>query len=116
MDLEEKYRNLEIINLISIIESGEDYTEKAKNIACLELKKRIETPEEITKIASELVHEKCKKVWENFSIFNPVPHPPKSNFLNNEEVLNILKEEYEIWGGKREDMAIDPWKYVIGAI
>ncbi len=114
MTLREKYRNEKLATLIAIIESSQDYTEEAINIIKEEIKYRKPDEGEVKKIASDLYHKKAKSYWGDFSVFQEPAALPKSLFLNKEEILTIMREEYEFWEGKREDMTINTFKYIAG--
>ena len=114
MTLIERYRKEELATLIAIVESPEDYNEETITVVIEEIEIRKPDKEEVNKIASDLMHKKLKSLWHGFSVFKESITPPKSKFLKAEEVLIIFREEFELWAKKREDMSIDPMKYLAG--
>jgi hypothetical protein len=113
MTLRERYRTEELATLIAIVES-EKYSKETITVVVEEMEYRKPDEEEVKKIASDLMRKKAKSLWDGFSGFKEPITPPTSKFLKEEEVLIILRAEYELWSAKREDMSIDVWTLAMG--
>jgi hypothetical protein len=114
MTLKERYKSADLATLIAMVECPEDYTHDALIAAKEEVMLRKPDKETARQLATEIMREKAKELWNKFSLINGPPATPESLFLNQDEVLKILREEYELWADKKEDMQIDLWSYVIG--
>ena len=109
MNLKEKLNKLSIIELVIIAEPHTDYTDEAKTYA-LDLlnKKNWEN--------SQYVFDEIKKYWSNYisehlkSILLE-KNIPKSLFLSEVDIKEIVKVKFEEWKERQELLGIDITKY-----
>ena len=109
MDLKSKFNKYNIMQLISIAETNSDYTDHAKNIA-IDIINSKEKKEDINikNVAVEYwklyIEENIKSIILNKTL-------PKSHFLNDNEMREVLKSEFNKWKEKQELFGIDVTKY-----
>ena len=109
MDLKSKFNKYNIMQLISIAETNSDYTDHAKNIA-IDIINSKEKKEDIN-IKNVAVEYWKLYIEENIKsiILNKIL--PKSHFLNDNEMREVLKFEFNKWKEKQELFGIDVTKY-----
>ena len=106
MNLKSKFINYSDYKLISIAEPHSDYTDEAKNIAIEIVMKRHN--KDFKKYASEYW---MKFVQENIKTILKSKTIPKSHFLENQEMKEIVKDCFEKWKEEQELFEIDTTKY-----
>lgn len=114
MTIKEIYQNKELPELIKIIEKPSDYTQECVMVVIEEIKTRDINSEEAKQLAEENIRNNFAKNLNSFDPFHDKIIPPKSHFLNEEEVLLLLKTEFDTWLSKRESYDFDVWLYAVG--
>ena len=109
MTLKEKLNKLSIIELVIIAEPHTDYTDEAKTLALdlLKEKKWENSPrifDEIKEYWSSYVTEQIKFILLDKKI-------PKSLFLSDVDIKEIVKIKFEEWKERQELLGIDITKY-----
>lgn len=109
MNLKEKFYNYSSQELITIIEPNSDYTHDAKTIAIDIIKNR----EKNNKI--DVINE-ASKYWRDFikselKSIVLIKTLPKSHFLNDKQMKEILKDAFDEWKEKQALFGIDITKY-----
>lgn len=109
MDLKNKFNGYNIMQLISIAETNSDYTDHAKNIAIDIINSKEENEDiNIKKMAAKYwklyIEENIKSIILNKTL-------PKSHYLNDNEMREVLKSEFKKWKEKQELFGIDVTKY-----
>tara|TARA_B100001287_G_scaffold260226_1_gene248110 strand:- start:8209 stop:8550 length:342 start_codon:yes stop_codon:yes gene_type:complete len=109
MNLKEKFTKYSSMQLIIIAETNSDYTDHAKNIAIDIINDR-EKKDEINII------KEATKYWKdylnaNFKTLIIEKKIPKSYFLNDHKMKEILKLAFEDWKEKQDLFGIDVTKY-----
>ncbi len=108
MSLLNKFSNKTTLELVTIIESGDDYTDPAKEAA--------KTILELKKIEEEELKDASKKFWtdklnDNFKRYLLNNIKPESKFLNTEEISELFKIAFEKWQEQQETFQVDTTKY-----
>ena len=104
-----KFSHLKLHELIEICESKSDhYTEQAKEAALTIIELKDPEIEEIKEAAITYWNNKINLDIKSL-ILNG--HIPKSDYLNSEEIISIMKNAYEKWKSKQELLGIDTTKY-----
>ncbi len=109
MNLKEKLNKLSIIELVIIAEPHTDYTDEAKTYALdlLNGKNWENSPhvfDEIKKYWSNYISEHIKSILLEKNI-------PKSLFLSEVDIKEIVKVKFEEWKERQELLGIDITKY-----
>lgn len=109
MNLKEKLNKLSVIELVIIAEPHTDYTDEAKTYALdlLNEKNWENSPhvcEEIKKYWSNYISEHIKSILLEKNI-------PKSLFLSEVDIKEIVKVKFEEWKERQELLGIDITKY-----
>jgi len=109
MTLKEKLNKLSVIELVIIAEPHTDYTDEAKTYALdlLNEKNWENSPnvcEEIKKYWSNYISEHIKSILLEKNI-------PKSLFLSEVDIKEIVKVKFEEWKERQELLGIDITKY-----
>lgn len=115
-NLQERFEKEDIIYLVTMVENPSDYSPEVFEIALEAIKMRDADISELKAIAKDIVTKKCEILMRNFSPFNDKLLAPKSNFLNEEECLQLLKSVFDEYMLERDAKAIDVWSYAIGGI
>jgi len=106
MNLKTKFIKFSDYELISIAEPHSDYRDEAKNIAIDIIMERHN--EDFKKYAKkywlEYIQENIKTILKSKII-------PKSHFLENQEMKEIVKDCFEKWKEEQELFGIDTTKY-----
>ena len=93
MDLYTEYKDVEILKLIAILESSEDYTVECIEVICAILLERNFKMEDYK---SEIIALNREKIQEKIENFNPLQEQMKlhkSLFLTQEELTELYKSE-----------------------
>ena len=109
MTLKEKLNKLSIIELVIIAEPHSDYTDEAKTHALDLLKEKNwendpDIFDEIKEYWSGFISEQIKSILLEKKI-------PKSLFLSELEIKEIVKMKFEEWKERQELLGIDITKY-----
>ena len=109
MNLKEKFTKYNSTELITIAETNSDYTDDAKNIAIDIITEREKNGEiNIEKAAKEYWHiilrKNLKSLIKNKKI-------PKSHFLNDHQMKEMIKLAFEDWKDQQDLFGIDITKY-----
>ena len=109
MNLKEKFIKHSSMQLITIAETNSDYTDDAKSIAIdiirdREKKKEIDIIKEATKYWTDYLNTNFKSLIIEKKI-------PKSYFLNDDKMKEILKSAFDDWKEKQDLFGIDVTKY-----
>ena len=109
MNLKEKLNKLSIIELVIIAEPHTDYTDEAKTHALDLLKEKNwendpDIFDEIKEYWSGFISEQIKSILLEKKI-------PKSLFLSELEIKEIVKIKFEEWKERQELLGIDITKY-----
>lgn len=105
--LKEKYKKLSLVELIKIVES-EDYTETATKVAKELLEESTTLPESIHQIAYDLWSEEIKNNFKHYLYSQEIP---KSHFLSDKELKEIMTTVFNEWKDRQELLSIDTTKY-----
>ena len=116
MTLKERYNEEDNVTLISILENSDNYTSECISVVQEILNNRDFDPHFQKNVAESLMRDKIKKMLDTFDPINEKIKLPESNFLNDEEIIEILKEEFEKFIETKEALKFDVWKYAIGGI
>ncbi len=108
MSLLNTFSNKTILELVIILESGDDYTSNAKEAAITILELRKVDSEELKDCAT--THWK-KQLKGNIKALLLVKEKPKSYFLNNEEITLLFKVTYNEWKENQRTFEVDTTKY-----
>ncbi len=114
--LVEKFKKAELEELVLVVETAENYTKECVKIVLSELLGRNVDNDILKQLARNLIREKIKDMFDGFSPINGKLTKPKSQILDEEEVMLILREEYEEFISRRDDLSHDVWAYAIGGI
>lgn len=108
MGLINRYSHHSLFELVSILESGDDYTEEAKEAVrtILELKETSE--EDLKTIALSYWKDEIDKNIKSILLQNK---KPASEILSYEDLQPILKEAFERYREKLQLFDIDTTKY-----
>lgn len=109
MNLKEKFYNFSSQELITIIEPNSDYTHDAKTIAIDIIKNReknnkIDVINEASKYWRDFIKSELKSIVLSKTL-------PKSHFLNDKQMKEILKDAFDEWKEKQALFGIDITKY-----
>ena len=109
MNLKEKFYNYSSQELITIIEPNSDYTHDAKTIAIDIIKNReknnkIDVINEASKYWRDFIKSELKSIVLSKTL-------PKSHFLNDKQMKEILKDAFDEWKEKQALFGIDITKY-----
>jgi len=109
MNLKEKFYSYSSQELISIIEPNSDYTHDAKTIAIDIIKLRdknneIDVINEASKYWRDFIKSELKSIILNKTL-------PKSHFLNDQQMKELLKDAFDKWKEKQALFGIDITKY-----
>ncbi len=109
MNLKEKFYNYSSQELITIIEPNSDYTHDAKTIAIDIIKNReknnkIDVINEASKYWRDFIKSELKSIVLSKTL-------PKSHFLNDKQMKEILKDAFDEWKEKQALFVIDITKY-----
>ena len=109
MNLKEKFAKYNSTELITIAETNSDYTDDAKNIAIDIITEREKNGEiNIEKATKEYWHiilrKNLKSLIKNKKI-------PKSHFLNDHQMKEMIKLAFEDWKDQQDLFGIDITKY-----
>ena len=109
MNLKEKFTKYNSTELITIAETNSDYTDDAKNIAIDIITEREKNGEiNIEKAAKEYWHiilrKNLKSLIKNKKI-------PKSHFLNDYQMKEMIKLAFKDWKDQQDLFGIDITKY-----
>ena len=109
MNLKEKFNRYSSQELITIIEPNSDYTHNAKTIAIDIIKLRdknneIDVINEASKYWQDFIKSELKSIILNKTI-------PKSHFLNDQQMKELLKNAFDEWKEKQALFGIDITKY-----
>ena len=109
MNLRDKFINHSSMQLIIIAEKNSDYTDDAKTIAIdiindREKNKEIDIIKEATKYWTDYLNANIKSLIIEKKI-------PKSYFLNDDKMKDILKSAFDDWKEKQNLFGIDVTKY-----
>jgi hypothetical protein len=109
MNLKSKYENLNSYDLISIAEPNSDYTHEAKNIAidiirCRDENNEINITVEASSYWAVIISKNIKTIILNKQL-------PKSHFLDNDQMKDLVKDAFNNWKEKQELFGIDVTKY-----
>lgn len=109
MNLKSRYENLSSNELISIAEPNSDYTHEAKNIAIDIIRFRDENNEinlnkEASIYWSIIISKNIKSIILNKKL-------PKSHFLDNDQMKELVIDAFNDWKEKQELFGIDVTKY-----
>lgn len=107
MSLLNTFSNKTILELVIILESGDDYTPNAKEAAITILELRKINSEELKDSATTYWKEQLK---DNIKALLLVKEP-KSYFLNNEEITLLFKVAYDEWKENQKTFEVDTTKY-----
>ena len=108
MSLLNTFSNKTILELVIILESGDDYTPKAIEAAITIIELRKIDSEELNSCATFYWKEKLR---DNIKGLLLVKEKPKSYFLNNEEITFLFKDAYDEWKENQKTFEIDTTKY-----
>ena len=109
MNLKEKFTKYNSTELITIAETNSDYTDDAKNIAIDIITQREKNGEiNIEKAAKEYWHIILKKNLKSLIKNKKIP---KSHFLNDHQMKEMIKLAFEDWKDKQDLFGIDITKY-----
>ncbi|MCH8903256.1 MAG: hypothetical protein IIA45_05015 [Bacteroidetes bacterium] len=115
MTLEERYAKANLDTLIEIVESKEDYTRECVEVVTKELVSREFEKDKVHALARQFARKKIKQMLNKFNPLNTKLSLPHSRILKRDELMEILKVEFEAYAAKRKDLEIDVWKYLLGA-
>jgi hypothetical protein len=106
MNLRNKFLTLSKVELIEIAETHSDYTIEAKNIANQILKEHHNNDflEELKQYWTNHIKENIKTILMNKKL-------PKSQFLDENAIKDLVKEGFNIWKEEQELYGIDTTKY-----
>ena len=106
MNLRNKFLNLSKVELIEIVEIHSDYTIEAKNIANQILKEHHKDDflEELKQYWTNHIKENIKTILMNKKL-------PKSQFLDENAIKDLVKEGFNVWKEEQELYGIDTTKY-----
>tara|TARA_B100001248_G_scaffold103757_1_gene77339 strand:- start:4073 stop:4405 length:333 start_codon:yes stop_codon:yes gene_type:complete len=106
MNLRNKFLNLSKVELIEIAEIHSDYTIEAKNIANQILKEHHNNDflEELKQYWTNHIKENIKTILMNKKL-------PKSQFLDENAIKDLVKEGFNVWKEEQELYGIDTTKY-----
>jgi len=116
MTLQDIYQSKPLTELIKVLESPNDYTEECVEVVIDEIKSRNIDIDEAKQIAEENLRNNFSERLNSFDPFNDKIKPFNSHFLNQEEVLKIMKEVFDKWLSKRDSYGFDVWLYAVGGI
>ena len=109
MNLKEKFTKYNSTELITIAETNSDYTDDAKNIAIDIITEREKNGEiNIEKAAKEYWHILLRKNLKSFIKNKKIP---KSHFLNDHQMKEMIKLAFEDWKDQQDLFGIDITKY-----
>jgi hypothetical protein len=97
--------------LIAIIENAHLYRNETVAIARELLEGRALEMEFVINCARSLMHEKLETYFGSFDIYNDEFEIPTSEFLTEEEVLEIFDEEYHNYLNNRNSFRLDMSQY-----
>ena len=98
-------------NLIAIIENAHLYQKETVEVAKELLEGRNPDQAFIKDCARQLMHERLRTYFGNFSIWNDELEVPTSEFLSEKEVLRIFEIEYDNFLELRIDFGLDMNQY-----
>jgi hypothetical protein len=106
MNLRNKFLTLSKVELIEIAETHSDYTIEAKNIANQILKEHHNNDflEELKQYWTNHIKENIKTILMNKKL-------PKSQFLDENAIKDLVKEGFNVWKEEQELYGIDTTKY-----
>lgn len=93
--------------LIAIIENANRYQSETVEVAKEILHDRALDIDIIKSSARSLMQERLEHFFGNFNIWSDDLEIPKSEFLSEEEVLEIFELEYNSYLNDREDFGLD---------
>jgi len=108
MSLINTFSNHTLLQLVIILESGEDYTQKAKE-AALEIIKQRSIDENDLKNESIIYWE--QQINENIKGLLLSKQKPESAILSQEEMSIIFKKAFDNWKENQKTFEIDTTKY-----
>lgn len=97
--------------LIAVIENARLYQTETVEVAKELLEGRAPDQTFIKDYARELMHERLRIYFGNFSIWNDELEVPTSEFLSEKEVLRIFEIEYDNFLELRIDFGLDMNQY-----
>ena len=97
--------------LIAIIENAHNYRSETIAVAKELLEGRALEFEFVKNCARSLMHEKLELYFGNFDIYNDEMEIPLSEFLSEEEVLEIFEDEYQNFLSNRNSFRSDMNQY-----
>ena len=106
MNLRNKFLNLSKVELIEIAEIHSDYTIEAKKIANQILKEHHKDD-----FLGELKQYWTNHIKENIKTILMNKKLPKSQFLDENAIKDLVKEGFNIWKEEQELYGIDTTKY-----
>ena len=106
MNLRNKFLTLSKVELIEIAETHSDYPIVAKNIANQILKEHHKDDflEELKQYWTNHIKENIKTILMNKKL-------PKSQFLDENAIKDLVKEGFNVWNEEQELYGIDTTKY-----
>lgn len=116
MTLKERYLKEDNVNLIKIIEDPKSYTDECINVVKDLLENRDLDDHYLRATTESLLREKIKNILDKFDPYNDKLTIPESHFLDDEIVMEILKDEFDKWMKTKEALKFDVWKYAIGGV
>ena len=116
MNLKERYSKEDNIVLINIIENPGAYTKECVSVVEEILVSRDLDEHYLTATAESLLREKIKVILDKFDPYNDKLKIPESQYIDDEHIMEILKEEFNLWMETKEALKFDVWKYAIGGI
>ena len=116
MTLKERYSTKENKKLIQISENSENYTAECVSVVREILSERDIDNHYLNVTAETLLREKIRIILDKFDPYNDKLTIPESQYLDDDRILEILKEEFDTWMDTKEALKFDVWKYAIGGI
>lgn len=108
MSLIKRYSNHSLIELIIILESGDNYTEEAKDAIRTILEFKNPSDDEVRKIAFEYWDQKINENIKSILLQN---QKPVSEILSENEIKEIMIAAFDKYREKLELFEIDTTKY-----
>jgi len=108
MSLINNFSNKSTVELVTILESGEDYTVAAREAATTILELREIEKSELKLAAKNFWEEKLKDDFKRYLLTNL---KPESLFLNTEEISELFQSAFTNWQEQQKTFEIDTTKY-----
>ena len=116
MDLAKRYARKDTKTLISVLEHPEDYSAEALEAAEAELNFRELDEEVILALVDEVNRERITKMLDSLNPINDELKLLKSQWLTEEEMRRITKEEFKLLLERKDGFRFDVLKYAIGGL